>query len=134
MCDEYVYNNNSYDIMDKCLYEKHKELNELLYENNKEMSDDAITQVELLNNKMVNNEINECSNHNNIKKVNNINTYDNININNIFTDIKKIIDDNCFLGNTIIESNMDCNFHMNIINKKNKKKDRSKELNRFIYQ
>ncbi|CZU00282.1 hypothetical protein CYL21_2647 [Plasmodium falciparum NF54] len=123
MCDEYVYNNNSYDIMDKCLYEKHKELNELLYENNKEMSDDAITQVELLNNKMVNNEINECSNHNNIKKVNNINTYDNININNIFTDIKKIIDDNCFLGNTIIESNMDCNFHMNIINKKNKKKD-----------
>ncbi|SOV83564.1 conserved Plasmodium protein, unknown function [Plasmodium sp. gorilla clade G3] len=123
MCDEYVYNKNSYDIMDKCLYEKHKELNELLNESNKEMYDNALTQAELLNNKMNNKEINKCSNDNNIKNANDLNQYDNININNIFTDIKKIIDDNCFLGNTIIESTIDYNFHMNIINKKNRKRD-----------
>ncbi|SPJ12954.1 conserved Plasmodium protein, unknown function [Plasmodium sp. DRC-Itaito] len=123
MCDEYIYNKNSYDILDKSLYEKHKELNELFFECNKEKFDNDLTHVQLLNKKMIHNEINKCSNDNNIKNVNNINEYDNININNIFTVIKKIIDDNCFLGNTVIESNIDYNFHINNINKKNKKGD-----------
>ncbi|KYN96177.1 hypothetical protein PGSY75_1458600 [Plasmodium gaboni] len=130
MCDEYIYNNNnnnnnnnSYDIMDTSLYQKHKELNQLWKECNKEMYDNRLTHPELLNNKINKNEINNCPNDNNIKNVNNMNEYDNININNIFNEIKKIIDDNCLVENTIIESSMDYNNNMNIINKKNKKRD-----------